>query len=477
MSLTSRNRFGLTAAYLAASLLLVSCGGGEGSSSAPSPSAAGPTPAVATSAAPSTAAETADPLDPDAFPDLSTMSQEEIDEWLASMQAEVDAIGGGDIGGPKAFPSPYPSLPQITMHADEGEWAAAGYEGGNATISRVEDFVDLVGRSADGKVFAYGGTEGIVGISVATGEQVWTYPAHGCSEGTWNGIALCGDSMKPGELVQAGKSVPMVFLDLGTGKVTAKITGMELRARTIRFVAADDKAGYFSINNFESDMAFGEVTMLAINAKGQGIWLHRTGVDHVATPIGLVAGNRVAIMAGTNGVYSFDRATGEGAASNAGGRYLASFYHDVYSGISGLTPAYFDYVGNEVSDPGYTASIVPSRALPALADVTLEGDDFNITYAYGPDGTFLLQSDPASFSSNPALVAKNGTTLPEGDIETISVDGKVVVYTDGKLFSGETAEEIPGFRAAGVGDVRIVDGIIVARNDDTNVTRILLPAS
>ena len=91
--------------------------------------------------------------------------------------------------------------------------------------------------------------------------------------------------------------------------------------------------------------------------------------------------------------------------------------------------------------------------------------------------TALLQSDPASFSSNPALVAKNGTPLPEGDIETISVDGKVVVYTDGKLFSGETAEEIPGFRAAGVGDVRIVDGIIVARNDDTNVTRILLPAS
>lgn len=372
---------------------------------------------------------------------------------------------------PSPTPSPTPGAPP-GVHGPRGAWLDPRYADGGSPISVTGDAAFPVGLSRDGSVFAYTVDGATVGVSVPGGEARWRYESFKCSEGSWDGVALCSDTGDPephlGERTGAG----LVGLDLTDGSVAFTVEEAMLPNR-LRFAGSDASAAYFVFSDMVAPNAGGDGSLgaMALLPGGEVLWRTDLQRDDVATQTALVSDGRVALRHDQQQrITLLDRTTGALEATIEG-EHLALQWDGYTSFPSGGDFTFHRWSGEEAGiassaqgsfgadpNPYFGWATTPVYSLEHLE---IGRNETPTVVLAAPDGTEVVRTAPFE------LTARDGTSIDYSTIRSVDAGGQVVGVTDTRgevrVHSLATGEALAAMStSADTADIFVLDGVLVA---------------
>ncbi|GAB3811732.1 hypothetical protein GCM10028820_03460 [Tessaracoccus terricola] len=417
---------------------------------------------------------------------LLTSDAEDAPVGPASQSPSVSGTPSPTCCGPEPSPSPSPSPSPTSedLHPRglAGSWLDEGYASGATEVSFEGLNARPVGLSADGSVYAFMLDDVLHGISTATGEQVWEFPSYLCSVGTREGVALCSSIEVPQDYFPGKTTAPLVGVDIAAGTVAYEVDAQFLPS-DIRMVGSHDElAIYLVADHAASGALFGQIEVLALGPSGEVAWRHSTGIDDVLGQAALVEGGRLALLAG-NVLQLIDLADGSMVFQQDSDDAFTDVQWDGFGVYTdGAGTAFFDWEGNELSNPagGYAVQPFPYVFLGLTPTYPLEMLGIGVekiptSVMFSPDGEALLSDIGLQFNNR-------GEPIPSSNPLSVSPDGSVVAVMDNydrpTIHRVSDGAVIAEFSTSNYVDTLVVDGYlsIQERSGEGEVgIRILLP--
>lgn len=311
-----------------------------------------------------------------------TAEPEQTDEETVEPETEVPSDPMEPIGDP------------VAVHGDPGHWLLPEYADG-ATELKFEGEGDVrwVGFDDESSIIVVHYLSEMIaaGVSVPSGEEVWTYDTYSCSAGSWNGMALCAEGTDPLGARDAGQPLDLVMIDMSDG---SEVDRFDIGALpdSIKYIGADDSRAYFGVNNFLSAEGFGEAGLLALNLDGSLAWHSALDADGGITEYTLAAGDTIAMKYGFGGMLLLaERSSGSLIDQIVNDDGMTIFWdgYGVYDSESYAVGSLFSWDGSELPAPDKLIEAYPNFHVgissPAYEIDALRTDDTTIVVV-GPDG-------------------------------------------------------------------------------------------
>lgn len=370
---------------------------------------------------------------------------------------------------PSETESPKPVPPPANPHASEGLFLSPAYAAGGTSVAVTgESYLEMVGASADGSIVAVNSDYQLRGISSATSKVVWTYPAYSCSQGSWDGVVLCGDTDDPQGASSGGPVPDIVGIDLSTGKALFRFAPEHMAGR-MDFIGADDAHGYFRVSllGIEEHSLFGKHHVLAINKDGSIAWMTPLEVEGFFNRAALISDNQISVSL-EKSVLVLDRATGAVTTNLVVGESLVDLLWDgwgFYVSGDALPNKVFDLQGALVAEYRFTHQFIPAMftmgiSAPAYARSVLDAGETGSQPIWGVtrDGERVV-GDMAF-----GIIKPNYEYLAEGSrLEGISGDGSLFLsdLDSGTIHDSRDGSALASFPPPEAGtELVIVDGIV-----------------
>lgn len=367
-----------------------------------------------------------------------------------------------------------PTAPAVP-HGNGGEFLTPGYEQGVREFEVLgQGYSKMVGASTDLRVVAVRVGNEVRGIDASTTQTVWSFPSYACSQGSWNGVALCVDDGDRGEFFRT--QIPdIVGIDLSSGESLFRFTPVGVPG-DMRFIGSDDVHAYFivTIEGSRKYLSSGQHHILALDAGGAVSWTTALETRGMIFRAALAAEDHVAIHLEET-VVVLERSTGsvtlDKSVAESDGLLLTDLLWDGWLVVTeddddAKPYKVFDHSGTILAEYAYVDEYVPSDmtvggpVVPVYESEVLNrgGRSRQETWAVNSKGERVAGEVDGS------IVDARGNHLAEGpDLMSTSADGALFLsdlntgsihdVMSGKVIGGFSPKEKPGY-------LGILDGIV-----------------
>lgn len=381
--------------------------------------------------------------------------------------------------------------PSVALHGNGGEFLSTAYEEGVREFEIEGHRTAMVGASTDGDVVAIIIDQEVRGIDAASSQTLWRFPSYACSEGSWEGVALCVDDDERGYR-RSGQAPDLVGLDLATGDVAFRLA-TDGQPENMHFIGSDDARAYFALMIGIRERPFETHHVLAVGVDGAVAWMTALDSEEWIYHAALAAGDHV-VLEYEDTVTLLDRDTGAVALSRSvdeeDGLALMGILWDGWlaldvDGADEKAYKVFDQSGTLVAEHVLVDEYVPSaRTARSMAVPVLERDSLT-------RGGRILYEKWAVTREGERVVGEVMGRIVDTHGNTLAINTRLAgVSADGSLFLSETngrsihdarsGRRIGGFSShAETGDPGMLEGIVYQQTyeDGRSSIVLLLPGS
>ncbi|MDO5736758.1 MAG: hypothetical protein Q4P15_09815 [Propionibacteriaceae bacterium] len=375
----------------------------------------------------------------------------------------------------------------IIPHNNGGAFLSPLYARGVRDFRVVgEGYGEMVGTSSDLKVVAILVGEELRGIDMETTQTLWTYPSFSCSQGSWDGVALCVDEDDSSAVYREGVR-DVVGLDLSTGQEVFRFTPDGVPENFV-FIGSDESHGYFTlgIHQEEGYTSFGQQHVVALDPAGAVVWMTPIDTDGMIYRAALTVNDRM-ILDIEDTIFVLERTSGsivvKEVFNETGGLQLLSLLWDGWLAAAPEGENHykvFDLDGTLVDELGYVDEFIPSSLSVGGTATTVYGSE---SLDSGGQNKWEVWAVTATGervvgSVGGRIVDTHGRHLAaSGRLTGISADGSLFLSdrNNASIHDAKTGKPLGGFAASDSANfVYMVDGIVFQKLSGTSGTGIAL---